>query len=145
MRCKACVSGLWSVRMWKRRPSSRYRKWRTLKNAASSSLSNAEYFSCVESSFLLKKARGLHVEPESCCSTAPTCVLLASTARHRSALARLRMSRNPPAVSEDFTVCPVLQSEYGARLVTGRGRVEAAKKEEEERHQRSLLNTFPFK
>ncbi len=54
------------------------------------------------------------------------------------------MSRNLAAVSKDFTVCPVLQSEYGARLVTGRGRAEAAKKEEEERHQRSLLNTFPF-
>jgi len=34
-----------------------------------------------------------------------------------------------------------MQREYGARLVTNRGRLEVA---EEERHQRSLLNTFPF-
>ena len=54
------------------------------------------------------------------------------------------MIRNPTAVSEDFTICRLLQSEYGARLVSGRGRAEAAKKEEEERQQRSLLNTFPF-
>jgi len=46
---RACVSGLWSVRMWKRRPSSRYLMWRTLRKAASSSLSKAEYFNCLTS------------------------------------------------------------------------------------------------
>ncbi len=40
---RACVSGLWSVRMWKRRPSSRYLMWQMLRKAASSSLSKAEY------------------------------------------------------------------------------------------------------
>jgi hypothetical protein len=70
--CRAFVSDLWSVSMWNRRPSNRYLKWRTIRKAANSFLSKAEYFSCVESSFLLKKARGLQVDPHSCYRTAPT-------------------------------------------------------------------------
>jgi hypothetical protein len=57
---------------------------------ASSSLSNAEYFSWAVSNFLLKKESGLQPPlrpPPSChcCRTTPICVLLASTAKLRSA------------------------------------------------------------
>jgi hypothetical protein len=52
----------------------------------SSSRSNAEYFSWAVSNFLLKKESGLQPPPGChCCRTAPMWVLLASTAKLRSA------------------------------------------------------------
>ncbi len=55
----AVVSGLWSLYSVNRLPSSMNRKWRIAWKQASSSLSKAEYLTCVLSSFLEKKPERL--------------------------------------------------------------------------------------
>jgi len=80
-RLMAKVSGKWSVRRRKLRPSKTYRKCRMAAKAAQSSRANVEYFDSGEDNFLLKKARGNHKPLVSCCNTPPTWVSEASTAR----------------------------------------------------------------
>ena len=53
--------------------------------AANNSLSKVEYFISAADNFLLKKDRGSHEPLYSCCSTEPTQVEEASTAREREA------------------------------------------------------------
>ena len=76
--CRANVSGLWSVLIWKTRPSRKNWKWRTARYAANSSRSKALYLSSAGFNFLEKNEIGFHWPSMNCSSTAPTAVFEAS-------------------------------------------------------------------